>query len=264
MNCPFRIDNILEYKQEYSKKCEKTSSKKNDCNDTDRKIFWDTNSYNKSNILNNSAIFFENENDSIGNSFHSTDVNLSDLRTVLNPLTPLCDTAPIVYAKWLEYLPASLFATPYQQQLIGGQAKRVRKQGFDRKQRQAYSVKQLEMLEHEFKEDKYLTVSKRIELSRSLNLTEVQIKTWFQNRRTKWKKQLTSHLKNAQRQCFYHPNIYLAHQSASGGLHNSVLPRYYNSSPFCFVNTLPSTNSISETNLFQISSIKHVSSFKKN
>lgn len=81
--------------------------------------------------------------------------------------------------------------------------KRLRKQGIDRKPRQAYSVKQLEKLENEFKQDKYLSVSKRMELSKTLNLTEVQIKTWFQNRRTKWKKQLTTRLKIAQRQSIY-------------------------------------------------------------
>ena len=62
----------------------------------------------------------------------------------------------------------------------------------DRKPRQAYSAKQLDQLEAEFKADKYLSVSKRLELSKTLHLTEVQIKTWFQNRRTKWKKQMTA------------------------------------------------------------------------
>ncbi|XP_058826231.1 homeobox protein ceh-19 isoform X2 [Topomyia yanbarensis] len=78
-----------------------------------------------------------------------------------------------------------------------------RRQGTDRKPRQAYSAKQLERLESEFKQDKYLSVSKRLELSKYLNLTEVQIKTWFQNRRTKWKKQLTSRLKIAHRQSLF-------------------------------------------------------------
>lgn len=58
--------------------------------------------------------------------------------------------------------------------------RRSRKPGLDRKPRQAYSAKQLERLEGEFKVDKYLSVSKRMELSKALNLTEVQIKTWFQ------------------------------------------------------------------------------------
>ncbi|KPJ18906.1 Homeobox protein ceh-19 [Papilio machaon] len=78
--------------------------------------------------------------------------------------------------------------------------RRPRRAGPERKPRQAYSAKQLERLEAEFKMDKYLSVSKRMELSKALGLTEVQIKTWFQNRRTKWKKQLTSRLKIAQRQ----------------------------------------------------------------
>ncbi|KAI8035798.1 hypothetical protein M5D96_011404 [Drosophila gunungcola] len=77
----------------------------------------------------------------------------------------------------------------------------------DRKPRQAYNASQLDRLEKEFIIDKYLSVSKRVELSRSLLLTEVQIKTWFQNRRTKWKKQMASRLKIAQRQGLWIPTL---------------------------------------------------------
>ncbi|XGW27056.1 hypothetical protein V3C99_007556 [Haemonchus contortus] len=69
----------------------------------------------------------------------------------------------------------------------------------DRKPRQAYTAQQLEKLEREFQCDKYLSVQKRVQLSRSLNLTETQIKTWFQNRRTKWKKQLTTSIRELYR-----------------------------------------------------------------
>ncbi|KAJ8727520.1 hypothetical protein PYW07_001639 [Mythimna separata] len=86
--------------------------------------------------------------------------------------------------------------------------RRPRRAGPERKPRQAYSAKQLERLEAEFKIDKYLSVSKRMELSKALGLTEVQIKTWFQNRRTKWKKQLTSRLKIAQRQGLFPGQIF--------------------------------------------------------
>lgn len=55
---------------------------------------------------------------------------------------------------------------------------RLRKSGIDRKPRQAYSTIQLEKLECEFKLDKYLSVSKRLELSKCLNLTEVQVLLW--------------------------------------------------------------------------------------
>ncbi|RWS23065.1 homeobox protein HMX2-like protein [Leptotrombidium deliense] len=91
----------------------------------------------------------------------------------------------------------------YQSFLKINQPKRQRKQSVERKPRQAYSAKQLERLESEFQVDKYLSVSKRMELSTALTLTEVQIKTWFQNRsylyfRTKWKKQMAAnwHLHN--------------------------------------------------------------------
>lgn len=112
------------------------------------------------------------------------------------------------------------------------QGKRSRKPGVDRKPRQAYSAKQLERLENEFKQDKYLSVSKRMELSKCLNLTEVQIKTWFQNRRTKWKKQLTSRLKIAQRQGLYAGHYLSATAAGIGfGGHYPILTPYYTTNP---------------------------------
>ncbi|KAI6175998.1 Homeobox domain-containing protein [Aphelenchoides bicaudatus] len=80
--------------------------------------------------------------------------------------------------------------------------KRSRRAIVDRKPRQAYSILQLERLENEFNLDKYLSVNKRMELAHELELSETQIKTWFQNRRTKWKKEMTSSLKE-----FYHNAI---------------------------------------------------------
>ncbi|ENN75301.1 hypothetical protein HUJ04_006506 [Dendroctonus ponderosae] len=109
--------------------------------------------------------------------------------------------------------------------------RRSRKPGLDRKPRQAYSAKQLERLEGEFKMDKYLSVSKRMELSKALNLTEVQIKTWFQNRRTKWKKQLTTRLKMAQRQGLF-PQHYFSPAAASTQQYSALFPSYY--SPLMF------------------------------
>ncbi|KAI5728293.1 hypothetical protein M8J77_014359 [Diaphorina citri] len=117
------------------------------------------------------------------------------------PGTNLSYSASLLYGGWFAAAAAAAaFNSKNSSPFFGLQApkpvgRRSRKPGLDRKPRQAYSAKQLERLEAEFKVDKYLSVSKRMELSKLLNLTEVQIKTWFQNRRTKWKKQLASKLK---------------------------------------------------------------------
>ncbi|KAJ8923912.1 hypothetical protein NQ315_006688, partial [Exocentrus adspersus] len=64
----------------------------------------------------------------------------------------------------------------------------------DRKKRPrtAFTASQIKSLEAEFERNKYLSVAKRCQLSKTLKLTETQIKIWFQNRRTKWKRKYTN------------------------------------------------------------------------
>ena len=52
-----------------------------------------------------------------------------------------------------------------------------------------FTENQLLRLEREFDTKKYLSTSDRIGLATELGLTQLQVKTWYQNRRMKWKKQ---------------------------------------------------------------------------
>lgn len=58
-----------------------------------------------------------------------------------------------------------------------------------RKARTAFSDHQLKELEASFEAKKYLTVQDRVELAAKLKLSDTQVKTWYQNRRTKHKRQ---------------------------------------------------------------------------
>ncbi|XP_020371249.1 NK1 transcription factor related 2-like,a [Rhincodon typus] len=58
-----------------------------------------------------------------------------------------------------------------------------------RRARTAFTYEQLVALENKFRSTRYLSVCERLNLALALSLTETQVKIWFQNRRTKWKKQ---------------------------------------------------------------------------
>ncbi|XP_017598404.1 PREDICTED: homeobox protein HMX3, partial [Corvus brachyrhynchos] len=72
-----------------------------------------------------------------------------------------------------------------------------KKPGRKKKTRTVFSRSQVFQLESTFDMKRYLSSSERACLASSLQLTETQVKTWFQNRRNKWKRQLSAELEAA-------------------------------------------------------------------
>uniref|UniRef100_F6X3H1 Homeobox protein not2 n=2 Tax=Ciona intestinalis TaxID=7719 RepID=F6X3H1_CIOIN len=57
-----------------------------------------------------------------------------------------------------------------------------------KRMRTIFTSDQLEKLEDEFTRQHYMVGSERYFLAKRLNLSETQVKVWFQNRRIKWRK----------------------------------------------------------------------------
>ncbi|KAK6618778.1 T-cell leukemia homeobox protein 3 [Polyplax serrata] len=55
-----------------------------------------------------------------------------------------------------------------------------------KKPRTSFTRLQIAELEKKFHKQKYLASAERASLAKTLKMTDAQVKTWFQNRRTKW------------------------------------------------------------------------------
>uniref|UniRef100_A0ACB8GE30 T-cell leukemia homeobox protein 3 n=1 Tax=Sphaerodactylus townsendi TaxID=933632 RepID=A0ACB8GE30_9SAUR len=110
-----------------------------------------------------------------------------------------------------------------------------------KKPRTSFSRVQICELEKRFHRQKYLASAERAALAKSLKMTDAQVKTWFQNRRTKWRRQ-TAEEREAERQQAGRLMLQLQHDAFQKSLNDSIQPDplcLHNSSLFALQNLQP-------------------------
>ncbi|MCJ8742184.1 hypothetical protein PDJAM_G00079250 [Pangasius djambal] len=110
-----------------------------------------------------------------------------------------------------------------------------------KKPRTSFSRAQICELEKRFHRQKYLASAERAALAKTLKMTDAQVKTWFQNRRTKWRRQ-TAEEREAERQQANRLMMQLQHDAFHKSL-SEPLPTdplcMHNSSLFALHNLQP-------------------------
>ncbi|XP_054846548.1 homeobox protein Nkx-6.1 [Eublepharis macularius] len=112
------------------------------------------------------------------------------------PLAELPGRTPIFWPGVMQSPPwrdARLACSPHQGSIL------LDKDGKRKHTRPTFSGQQIFALEKTFEQTKYLAGPERARLAYSLGMTESQVKVWFQNRRTKWRKKHAAEMATAKK-----------------------------------------------------------------
>ncbi|XP_057633420.1 homeobox protein Nkx-6.2 [Chionomys nivalis] len=111
------------------------------------------------------------------------------------PLAELPGRPPIFW-------PGVVQGSPWRDPRLTGSAQAggvLDKDGKKKHSRPTFSGQQIFALEKTFEQTKYLAGPERARLAYSLGMTESQVKVWFQNRRTKWRKRHAAEMASAKK-----------------------------------------------------------------
>ncbi|XP_026349460.3 homeobox protein Nkx-6.2 [Ursus arctos] len=111
------------------------------------------------------------------------------------PLAELPGRPPIFW-------PGVVQGSPWRDPRLAGPAQAggvLDKDGKKKHSRPTFSGQQIFALEKTFEQTKYLAGPERARLAYSLGMTESQVKVWFQNRRTKWRKRHAAEMASAKK-----------------------------------------------------------------
>ncbi|XP_017282894.1 homeobox protein Nkx-6.1, partial [Kryptolebias marmoratus] len=112
------------------------------------------------------------------------------------PLAELPGRTPIFWPGVMQsphWRDARFACSPHQNSVL------LDKDGKRKHTRPTFSGQQIFALEKTFEQTKYLAGPERARLAYSLGMTESQVKVWFQNRRTKWRKKHAAEMASAKK-----------------------------------------------------------------